>query len=269
MNRSTSLLLSAAFVVAFTKMECHAFQTNPLGAIGLPRTLPKQNTKPSAGSTAMFMATQSPPPSSQIETNGIKDPSTLLSAQDDRTQQLGFLAIFSSVILGSMGFIALYDQLEILLPPSIFQPFYTILPYVLSTAFLAAGTSHFAIEDTFVAFVPPKGSWGGLWQAPAPFSETLGLSYAEYHNRWSGLAEIAASISLIATTSHLAELGPYPAMAMYLLTGAVTPANIYMYTHDPVVPRIPALPYPWGHVGRGVLQMALLGVFFKLAVHSM
>ena len=104
-------------------------------------------------------------------------------------------------------------------------------------------------------------------------SEQLNLTYAQYHSFWTGIAEILVGTSLILTTSGV--LGEQfnnptiPAGLMYLLTLIVTPANIYMYTHNPVVPRIPPLPYPYGHVGRGVLQMALLAVFYKLTIHSM
>lgn len=226
--------------------------------------------------------------SASIETNDeVKDPDTLISAQDDRTQQLSFIVVCSGIFSGSIAFIYLYNFLEGVLPSSIFDPFYTILPCVLSSAFIAAGIAHFALEDTFTSFVPPKGSWGGLWQVPSPGSEQLGLTYEQYHSFWSGIAEVIVGISLFLTT--LASNGvlsfgdaaggnsaffsaisatTIPAALMYCLTAAVTPANIYMYTHNPVVPRIPALPYPWGHGARGLLQCALLAVFYKLTVHS-
>ena len=210
----------------------------------------------------------------------MKDPSTLISAQDDQTQQLSFILIASGILAGSVVFLNLYNFLEVVLPPAIFDPFYTVLPYVLSLAFISAGIAHFAIEDTFTSFVPPKGSWGGLWQVPSPGSEQLGLTYEQYHSFWSGIAEVLVGSWLIlatATTNGVLTGGvsdvvgnaAVPAALMWMLTAAVTPANIYMYTHNPVVPRIPALPYPWGHGARGLLQCALLGVFCKLTIHSM
>lgn len=225
---------------------------------------------------------------SSIKTNDeVKDPSTLISAQDDRTQQLSFVLICSGVLAGSVVFLNLYNYLEVVLPPSVFTPFYTVLPYVLSSAFIAAGIAHFAIEDTFTSFVPPKGSWGGLWQVPSPGSDKLGLTYEQYHSFWSGIAEIVVGSWLLiatATTNGIITFGDttadialsssaisattIPAALMWMLTAAVTPANVYMYTHNPVVPRIPALPYPWGHGGRGLLQCALLAVFWKLTIHS-
>ncbi len=222
---------------------------------------------------------------SSIQTNDeVKEPSSLISAQDDQTQQKSFLLICSGILAGSFVFLNLYNFLEVILPSTIFDPFYTVLPYVLSSAFIAAGIAHFAIEDTFTSFVPPKGSWGGLWQVPSPGSEQLGLTYEQYHSFWSGIAEILVGTWLIvatATTNGVLSFGgasgdlsllgaaAIPAALMWVLTAAVTPANIYMYTHNPVVPRIPALPYPWGHGARGLLQCALLGVFCKLTLHSM
>jgi len=196
------------------------------------------------------------------------DPESLVCAKDDTTQQLAFVSILVGVIVGSFGFVSLYDFVETILPVSIFEPFYTVLPYVLSSTFIAAGIAHFVLEETFVAFVPPLGTWGGLWQIPAPLSEKLGLTYGQYHSFWSGIAEVVVSSSLIATTAGVIDLGPIPAYLMYLLTLAVTPANIYMFTHNPDVPVIPPVTYPYAHGGRGVLQCALMGVFYKLAVHS-
>jgi len=232
-----------------------------------------------------LMRTPSHRLSSPIATNDeVKDPSTLLSAKDDKTQQLGFLGLFGGIIVGSIAFVNLYNAFEVILPPAIFDPFYTILPCVLSSTFIAAGIAHFALEDTFTSFVPPKGTWGGLWQVPSPGSNELGLTYEQYHSFWSGIAEVLVGTWLfIATIQPTNGLLPFagddsatglgaatiPAALMYLLTAAVTPANIYMYTHNPMVPRIPALPYPWGHAGRGLLQCALLAVFYKLTIHSL
>lgn len=197
------------------------------------------------------------------------DPSSLVSAQDDTTQQLAFVGILAGIVAGGFGFVGIYDFFEGVLPASIFAPFYSILPCVLSLTFIAAGVAHFALEETFVAFVPPQGSWGGLWRVPAPGSEELGLSYEQYHSFWTGAAEILLGLSLIATTTGVVDLGAAPAALLCLLTLAVTPANIYMFTHNPDVPEIPPVTYPWAHGGRGVLQCALLAVFFKVAVHSL
>lgn len=249
----------------------------------------RYSTPPSKTSTFLKLRSRSPSfLLASIETNDeVKDPTTLISAQDDRTQQASFVLIGGAIFSGSAIFLNIYNTLEVVLPSAVFAPFYTVLPYVLSTAFIAAGIAHFAIEDTFTSFVPPKGSWGNLWQVPSPGSDQLGLTYEQYHSYWSGIAEIIVGSWLViatATTNGILTFGDavgdatvsssaigattIPAALMWVLTAAVTPANIYMYTHNPVVPRIPALPYPLGHAARGLLQCALLAVFFKLTIHS-
>lgn len=63
-------------------------------------------------------------------------------------------------------------------------------------------------------------------------------------------------------------LSPASALGLFFLTVAVTPANIYMYTHNapgPVPESVaPVLP-PQGHAARGVMQMVLLGLLWGIA----
>lgn len=277
------VLLSASTSSAFRSQSTTSFASCSSSSPSLVRSSFK--ARPSKTST--FLKFRSPSLHASIQTNDdLKDPDSLISAQDERTQQSSFFLICGGILGGSVAFLSLYNFLEIVLPPSIFAPFYTVLPYVLSSLFIAAGIAHFALEETFTSFVPPKGSWGGLWQVPAPGLDELGLTYEQYHSFWSGVAEIIVGSWLIvatATTNGILKVGDaagdvstfssvlgstaIPAALMWMLTAAVTPANIYMYTHNPVVPRIPALPYPWGHAARGLLQCALLAVFCKLTIH--
>ena len=172
----------------------------------------------------------------------------LLSSKDGTTQQLGIAALVVGLCIGTYGMISLYNALEDLLPGAWYAPFYSVLPFILSATFIAAGIAHFVIEDTFTAFVPKKGSWGGLWNVPAPGASQLGITYEQYHCYWTGIAEIGAGLLLILTKLQVVDFIPeqIPAFMLLLLTVAVTPANIYMFTHDPDVPRIPPLPYPFG-----------------------
>lgn len=193
------------------------------------------------------------------------DPASLLSAQSDAVQRIGFVAICVSILVGTVAVVNLLTGLENLLPTGWFALWrdYT-WPVPLGLVFVAAGIGHFAAKDSFAAMVPPVGTWGGLWQVPAPGADKMGLTYADYHVYWSGLAETAGGLCLVA--GGLADAPQLPALGLLALTAAVTPANIYMATHDIRPPGdMPPIPYPWGHAFRFAMQSVLLGLFFKLA----
>lgn len=94
----------------------------------------------------------------------------------------------------------------------------------------------------------------------APLPSSL---YSEYHTYWSGVCEVGGGLLLI--LGGLNNAPQIPAFLLFLLTAAVTPANIYMATHDIAPPGLPPIPYPLGHFYRGIMQCVLLAFFFKLA----
>lgn len=102
-----------------------------------------------------------------------------------------------------------------------------IFPIAFGVIFSAVGLSHFVFVENFSRIVPPKGAWGGLWQLPAPFSEQLGIPYADYQSYLSGTLEFIGGIWLLA--GGLGYTDPsQPGLLLFLLTIAVTPANLYM-----------------------------------------
>lgn len=198
------------------------------------------------------------------------DPSLLISSKDDATQQLAFVSAFGVLAVGTALCVQLWHGPGVtLLGDAYYQQIRSsIFPKAFGIIFAVVGVLHFVFVDNFAKMVPPKGTWGGLWQAPAPFQEELGIqSYEAYHSYWTGVAECLGGIWLLAAGFGLTSTDA-PANLLFLLTIGVTPANLYMFTHD-VTPggAIPRLQYPFGHVARFLLQCGLLSNFWIMG-HS-
>jgi uncharacterized membrane protein len=195
------------------------------------------------------------------------DPTVLISAKELPVQRVAFVGIVGALALGTALSVAALDAVEGLLGTENFAlGARLLLPVPLGLAFAAAGAAHFALRDVFEGITPPRGTWG-LWEVPAPGAELLGLTYAQYHSYWTGTVEIVFGLALALSGLGLAPVPvQLPAAVLLLLTICVTPANIYMFTHDAQMgPSIPPLKYPESHLLRGAVQMLLLAVWWKLA----
>ena len=195
------------------------------------------------------------------------DPSILVAAKDNTTQQLTVVASFAALAAGTSACIHLWHGpgFELLGAERYETIRGTVFPIAFGTIFAIVGVLHFVFVENFAAIVPPRGTWGGLWQAPAPFANELGLTYEEYHTYWSGIAEFSGGLYLLASGLGLADT-QLPAVLLFLLTVAVTPANLYMFTHDADPGgNVPRLAYPGGHIARFILQCGLLSNFWIMA----
>lgn len=102
---------------------------------------------------------------------------------------------------------------------------------------------------------------------------------AEFHVAWTGVAEIAGGSGLFLGSLLLGLAGAFnwelpavlrsipalSALGLFALTWAVTPANIYMYTHGAqmigLTPGDQPIPVEF-HAVRGLLQVVLLGILW-------
>eukprot|EP00873_Tetraselmis_striata_P039817 jgi/Tetstr1/460081/TSEL_005401.t1 len=134
---------------------------------------------------------------------------------------------------------------------------------LLGVTFLAAGVAHFTVEQGFLDMYPHRGAWGIYYLPGSP----------SFHVRWTGVAEVLGGAGLLLGALPLDAVPGWlegaSAAGLFALTWAVTPANIYMFTHNAPGPvpedqELPVIP-PAGHFARGVLQIFLLSVLWGIA----
>lgn len=143
---------------------------------------------------------------------------------------------------------------------------------LLGALYVAAGVSHFTNADAFRAIYPPPGTWG-VWYLPGG---------AGFHVAWTGFAECAGGLGLLAggLLTKLEDERPGPlgiplagaltsaaAFGLFALTLAVTPANIFMYTHGATMTP-GALPVAF-HYARFAVQVVILSLLLTLAKESL
>lgn len=147
----------------------------------------------------------------------------------------------------------------------------TSIPLVLGILYSSAGLGHFLSKEAFCDIYPAIGSWG-LWYIPGS---------PEFHVAWTGIVELLGGVGLAASGTRsvlsrndddddslpLRLVQPISAAALLLLTVAVTPANIYMYTHGVVMGPMPPLDLSFHYV-RFVVQVLLLSTLWILAKDS-
>eukprot|EP01041_Mallomonas_annulata_P002594 gene2594-5070_t len=172
------------------------------------------------------------------------------------------LGIIAGLSGGTIGLVALEDYIKILVPQ--LMSGFISNGFLLGPIFTLAGIAHFTVKDDFCNIMPPNGTWG-IWYLPGN---------ASFHVIWTGIAEIILGLWLtIGGVSQLAGLSlpsfldnsiPNAASCLLLLTIAVTPANIYSYTHGARLPMSLPSPPVTTHYIRLLLQIVLFAAFYQL-----
>jgi uncharacterized membrane protein len=107
--------------------------------------------------------------------------------------------------------------------------------------FVIGGIAHFVSPEPFLKIIPP------------------GLPWREHAVAISGFFELLGAVGLLLRgTRRAAGIG------LFLLTVAVTPANIYMWQHLELFPEIPGIAL----LLRLPLQLVLLWVIWKVFISS-
>lgn len=184
-------------------------------------------------------------------------------------QGLVVLAILAALGLLTWFAVSLvFPTVKSLLPEGWFAGWQKTWP-LLGAVYMAAGVAHFTAAAAFESIYPPAGTWG-IWYLPGS---------AQFHVAWTGVAEILGGAGLFIGALGLgafALLGKEPpeplkaipglaALGLFFLTIAVTPANIYMYTHGAqmtgLTPGDQPIPVEF-HAVRGFFQVVLLSLLW-------
>ncbi len=192
-----------------------------------------------------------------------------INTKDDLTQAFAVKAIFLSLGAGTYLFTQGLHGLSSFGTenfPSQYEFFRSTWPLTFGAVFSLAGVTHFTLSEEYENIVPTKGAWG-VWNIPGS---------RKFHVAWTGVAELAGGLGLLvgglSTMFGPSLLAPLTsaglesdsAAALFLLTLAVTPANIFMYTHGAKLPMdSDPLPLQF-HAIRWAMQVVLLGFLYTM-----
>ena len=183
------------------------------------------------------------------------------------SQTLIFTSVFGALFIGTDLLNNLFNIASTQTYTQLYFNYWKESWPLLGVIYFAAGLAHFKINEDFENIYPQKGSWG-IWYVPGS---------SQFHVAWTGVAEIIGGLGLsIGALSNKffginlpsisgSSLAADSALSLFLLTLAVTPANIYMFTHGARLPvNGPEVPLI-GHLFRGILQVILLAFLLQMA----
>ena len=174
-----------------------------------------------------------------------------------------FVGCFAALFAGTTALVAAIGTAKAVAP--VFMATWQGTWPLLGAFYVVAGVAHFTSQDTFINMMPSRGAWG-LWYVPGSKA---------FHVAWTGLAEavlggwmVAGAVANAVGAGWDIGIGADPvseaAAGLLALTVAVTPANVYMYTHGAKVIGAPDLTVPQ-HAFRLFLQCVLLAFFYEMA----
>eukprot|EP00667_Euglena_gracilis_P015540 EG_transcript_16184 len=241
------LLLSSLACAAFAALFLSLSTSN---GSSLPELLATRSAALQSIATADWLAWQYDGPA-LITTPSVSGINTLPPAQ----QQLCFVAAMTVILAGMVVVKKLFFPVAAALLPHGWYRTWTGTFPLLGALYAFAGVGHFLMLDEMAAIYPPPGAWGGLWWLPGT---------AKFHVLWSGVLEIVAGLALLASLfTKNRTLAKSAALPLLVMTAAVTPANIYMFTHGAQFPPGKEFSVP-RHVIRGVVQMLVLGTLWEV-----
>lgn len=208
-------------------------------------------------STSLWMGTYDP------------DPSILVSSKSNSIQRVVFTVCGILLGIGTKICIDLWTRIG-MSGLTWFDTIRTlILPIALGSLYSFVGIIHFTMATNMARIVPPKGTWGGLWQAPTPGRKIFfpNMTYEAYHNYWTGVVEIITGSWLFigALFKNITSI-QLPARILFYLTIMVSPANIYMFTHNANNgENMPKAKYPESHIMRFIIQCIFLSSFWIMS----
>lgn len=147
-----------------------------------------------------------------------------------------------------------------------FDRYMATAPFIQGPLFALAGVAHFLVPESFTCFYPVRGAWG-FWYLPGTPS---------FHVYWTGVAEVLGGVGITLGATNLPFvpnwLLPASGFGLFLLVAAVTPSNMYMWTHNSPGPTPEetlaktggVIPLQ-GHLFRAFLQVVLLSTFLAVA----
>ena len=267
------LALSAGSVWSFAPAIYHVSKSKDIKSSSV-KHLPSCDSKASSTKLGLFSAFGRQPPAvvedpvvAGIGEDGCKLPApSRINTLSKPFQAKAFVSIFATLLLGTQVFSSFLG--DVTTQYEWFQSLRCTWP-ILGAVFVAAGVTHFTVEEEYCNIYPPKGAWG-IWYLPGS---------AKFHVQWTGVAEILGGVGLLiggaidafspvydSSPNLISDAGLESdcAALLFLLTIAVTPANIYMYTHGAKLPMDgPTIPISF-HAIRGIMQVVLLGLLFQM-----